>query len=437
MNAWILALRNVWRNARRTIATVMAVALSCAGLMLFGGYISWAHLASDVHMVVLSSHVQIFKQGYLEKGSGNPAAYALANYNELHDLLAGDPVLAPLIELVTGQLLVQGIINNSSKQTSGTFVGYGCFAGDIERIVHWNPYGLTNGRDIPANAGLFPDEPEIDDSDPDGMAIGKGLAQVLEVTAEDLRGGPRPSLELLTLPPSGGLPNMVSGTVRHATMRAMEQLDNHLVVMPIKLANELMFPGEPLHVTSVQILLKRSSDLPAAQRRIAELSEQHGLGIEQRNSTELNPNHVHSLEMLDIFFSFAFCIVAVVLVFTIYNTMMMGIVERTREIGALRAMGVTRGGIVAMFLREGIVLGALGGIAGVLLGLLAAWCVNSAMILYSPPYINIKAKLEVFCLRPPVIVIGSFLSCFLIALIGAFFPARRASRMEIAEALRH
>ena len=120
----------------------------------------------------------------------------------------------------------------------------------------------------------------------------------------------------------------------------MEDVDNHLVVMSLKLANELMFPGEPFHVTSVQLLLRRTADLPAAQQRIDELNRQENLGIEQRSCWELNPNHQRSLDMMDMFFSFAFCIVAVVLVFTIYNTMMMGIVERTCEVGEIRAMGV-------------------------------------------------------------------------------------------------
>ncbi len=437
MNTWSLALRNVWRNTRRTTATMMAIALSCAGLMLFGGYISWAHLASEVHTVMLSGHLQLFKEGFLDKGSGNPSAYAMANYDELHDLFLHDPVLGPRLELVTGQLLVQGIVNNSAKQTSGTFAGFGCFAGDVERIIRWNPYGLTEARDLPVNRHLFASDPELDDKEPDGITIGDGLARVLEVTSEELKAKERPSLELMSLPPSGGLPNMVSGTVRQTSIRAMEQIDNHLVVIPIKLASELLFPGEPLHVTSVQLLLHHTSDLPLAQQRVAELNAQHHLGLEQRTCTELNPNHVRSLGMLDMFFAFAFCIVAVVLVFTIYNTMMMGIVERTREIGAIRAMGVTRGGIITMFVQEGIVLGVIGGAVGVVLGLLTAWCINHAMILYTPPYFNVQAKLEVFCAQPPIIIIASFLSCLLIALVAAFFPARRASCMEIAEALRH
>lgn len=436
MNSWSLALRNVWRNTRRTVVTVMAVALSCAGLMLFGGYVSWAHIAGEVHAVMLSGHLQLFKKGFHDEGAGNPASCALSNFTELRQLITSDPVIGPKLELVTGQLLVQGMVSHAATQTSSTFAGIGALAGDIERVIRWNPYGLTEARDIPANGHLFATGPELAADDPEGITLGEGLARVLGITPGDQPAENRPSLELMSLPPAGGLPNMVSGSVRRTSIRAMEDLDNRLIILPLALASELMFPGEPVHVTSVQVLLKRTNDLPLVQRRVAELDAQHQLGIEQRNWEELNPNNVRSVRMLDMFFIFAFCIVIVVLIFTIYNTMMMGIVERTRETGALRAMGVTRGGVIAMFVQEGAVIGLIGGLAGVALGLTAAWCINRSMILYTPPYYNVEAKLEIFCARPPGIIVASFLGCFVVAIVGAFFPARRASRMEIAEALR-
>lgn len=109
--------------------------------MLLGGYVRWAHLASEVHAVVLSGHLQIFrKQGYLEKGSKSRRA-AMANYDELHDILARDPLLTPMLDLVTGRLMVQGIASCAAKQTSATFSGIGAFPGDIERLIRWNPAG--------------------------------------------------------------------------------------------------------------------------------------------------------------------------------------------------------------------------------------------------------------------------------------------------------
>ena len=436
MRTWSLAFRNVWRNTRRTIATILAIALSCAGLILFGGYVAWVHFAAEVHAVSMSGHLKIFKEGFREKGSGNPAAYALENFEQLRSLLIADPVLAPKVEVVTGQLLAQGIISSAANGTSTTFMAIGVVAGDSERIDRWNPYGVTEPRTLPENREFFATGPDLDATDPEGITMGVGVGRALGFTAADVSPAQRPSVELLSLPASGGLPNVLSLEVRKLSVQAMDELDNRLVIMPIEKANELLFPGEPLHVTSALVLLRDSADLEVVRDRIVEVARQNNLALEVRSCWELNPHHLRSLQVMDMCFVFAFCIIAIVLVFTIYNTVMMSIVERTREIGALRAIGFTRSLLVKMFVLEGIALGTMGGIAGVLLGLVIAWLVNRSNFLYMPPHVNLYAKLEVMPLQAPILILGSFLACLVVACIAAYFPARRASRMEIAEALR-
>ena len=61
---WELALRNVLRNKRRSLSTVLAIGLSCAGLMLFGGYVDWAHLASETHAASITGQVLYVDGGY-------------------------------------------------------------------------------------------------------------------------------------------------------------------------------------------------------------------------------------------------------------------------------------------------------------------------------------------------------------------------------------
>jgi putative ABC transport system permease protein len=207
--------------------------------------------------------------------------------------------------------------------------------------------------------------------------------------------------------------------------------------MPLQQASDLLFPGEPLRVTSIILLLKDSRCMPQVEARLGELAAAGKMPLEWRNCWDLNPINVRSIRMMDMFFLFAFCIIAVVLVFTIYNTMMMSVMERVREIGTVRAMGVSQPGIMRMFALEGLVLGVSGGVLGVLLALVISWIINAAEILYVPPMVTMHAKLEVFVTAAPWFMFASFISCLLVALVGAYFPARRASRMEIVEALRH
>jgi putative ABC transport system permease protein len=434
---WELALRNVLRNKRRSLATVLAIGLSCAGLVLFGGYVMWAHLASETHATSITGHLQLFQEGYRIKGAGNPAAYAIKNYEGIKRQFLDDEVIGPLLEMVTGQLVVQGMISSADRQTSTAFLGIGAFPEDLDRLARWNPHGLSDVRELAANATLFVAGPELAPSDPDGITLGVGLARILDIrmpphgAAED-----RPTVELISQPPSGGMANMISATVRKLSTRALEELDNRLVFIPLPLASSLLFPDEEPHVTSIILLLKDARSLPRVEARLEELGLQGKLGLEWRNCWDLNPNNVRSVRMMDMFFLFAFCIIAVVLVFTIYNTMMMSVMERVREIGTVRAMGLTRTDIIRLFTLEGLLLGLAGSILGLLLAIGISGIINRAEILYIPPMVTMHAKLEVLVISAPGIMVGSFVSCLLVALLGAFLPARRASRMEIVDALR-
>ncbi len=438
MMFWQLALRNVLRNKRRSLATVLAIALSCAGLMLFGGYVVWAHRANEALAVQLTGHIQLFKEGYRAKGAGNPSVYAIADFENIRRLLLADEVLGPLLEMVTGQLLVQGMISSADRGTSTAFIGTGAIPGDLDRLQSWNPRGLFDNRGLAANAHFFAGGPELAADDPEGVTLGVGLGRILDVSAPPVGAGAAvPTVELLAQPPSGGMANMVSATVRKLRSRAFEEIDNRQVFMPLEMASGLLFPGEPPRVTSIMLLLKDVRSLPAAEARIAELARNGQLAeLEWRNCWDLNPISVRSVRMMDMFFLFAFCIIAVVLVFTIYNTMMMSVMERVREIGTIRAMGLARAGIIRMFTIEGLLLGLAGGGLGFVLALILAAAINHAEILYMPPMVTIFAKLEVLVTASPGVIAASFASCLLVALVGAYFPARRASRMMIIDALR-
>jgi hypothetical protein len=120
----------------------------------------------------------------------------------------------------------------------------------------------------------------------------------------------------------------------------------------------------------------------------------------------------------------------------IANTMLMGVLERMREIGVMKAIGARDGHIVAIFLVEGAVIGLVGG----LLGLLLAWGFSGpgdawmqSMLEKNTP---IKLHGSVFAF-PPWLVIGVPAFACLTTTLAAVYPARRASRVDPVAALRH
>ncbi len=112
-------------------------------------------------------------------------------------------------------------------------------------------------------------------------------------------------------------------------------------------------------------------------------------------------------------------------VFGVSNTMLMAVVERRREIGIMKAIGTGTGQVLATFLQEALVLGAAGGAAGILLGLLAA------NVLTVPSLIGITITLDV----PFHLIAEAFAIALATALLGGVYPAARAARLRVADAL--
>ncbi|CAM3487291.1 ABC transporter permease [Deinococcus saxicola] len=108
------------------------------------------------------------------------------------------------------------------------------------------------------------------------------------------------------------------------------------------------------------------------------------------------------------------------------NTVMMGVFERTREFGTLRAIGARPGFVRALVLSESLLLSLVGGVGGVLVGLVGIWGVN----LYTQQLAGIDAA----ALTPRLVLLALGISLFL-GLVSGLLPARTASRLNITEAL--
>ena len=184
MHALKLAFRNILRNKRRTIATVSAVMISCAGLLLFAGYVTWAHRGAESHTVTQVGHIQLSRKGYYARGAGNPSAFAIDGYARIKSMLLGDPVLKDRLQLVTGQLLINGLVTSSARQTSTPFVGLGVFPAEHQELIDWNPYHIYEPRRLKINRDIFQQGTELDEDDVDGGTLGTGLAGILQVTMD-------------------------------------------------------------------------------------------------------------------------------------------------------------------------------------------------------------------------------------------------------------
>ncbi len=107
----------------------------------------------------------------------------------------------------------------------------------------------------------------------------------------------------------------------------------------------------------------------------------------------------------------------------VMNTMIMSVMERTREIGVLRAIGWKRRKILLLILKESFTISIIGGVIGIVLGIVM---------------VNLLTNLAKISLNLPVtldLVVGVFLITIILGILGGFYPAWRASKMSPMEAL--
>ncbi len=459
-----LAFRNILRNRRRSAMTSMAIAVGTIALLVFGAFQGYLFDSFHTNVVQRSGHLTVYRTGYFLFGEGNPSAYGIERYKKVLALIGDDPVLRPLIYVLTPTLSLMGIAGNFSGENDAakTFIADAVIPSDRDRMRRWNAFGA--GR-------VYPPDTNLDDNDPMRGFVGLGLARILGlcrslaiancppppaihreapgVASEDFsnlraevaaavtpNAAGKPRLDLLAATVTGA-PNVVSFFVNDAEPQPIRELDDNYVVMHLTLGQQLIYGrGEP-RVTGIVLQLRRSSDIGPARNRLQALFDQHGLELEVRDFAELNPFYTQTLNFFRSIFLFIAAIMGVIVLFTVVNTMTMTIMERTNEIGTTRAMGVRRGGIRRQFLVEGCMLGVIGASIGLVIAFLVAIGVNQAGLTWVPPA-NISAiPLRLSLLAQPALIVGTWVGLILVATLAALIPANRAARLQIVDALRH
>jgi putative ABC transport system permease protein len=184
----------------------------------------------------------------------------------------------------------------------------------------------------------------------------------------------------------------------------------------------------------VVLLRDESFSEPARVALLHDLSAA-GFDVEIKTWLELSAFYAQVRGLFDMIFGFIFMIVVVVVVMSVINAMSMTVVERTREIGTLRAIGVRRFGIVKLFAIEALILVAAGCALGLLATAVCRQAVNSARISYVPPNSSNSVLLLVDWDLPKIVTTFAVLS--LLGLLAAYVPARMAARRPIIDSLGH
>jgi putative ABC transport system permease protein len=393
--------RNVIRHGRRSLAGGLAVTFGTIALILAAGFIEWIYHAmreGAIHAGL--GHIRIVRPGYLEQGTADPYNYILPHDSPDRKIVEGaDHVLK-----VAPRLRFTGLV--SFGDASLSFLGD---ALDPEREV-----GGQYATLVESGAALSNEEP--------GIVLGQGLANNLGVKVGD-------QVVLLVNRRGGDLAGF-EGRVRGTFSTPTKAYDDVAVQVTFRLGEDLLQAGGA-HAWTVY--LDHTSNTDAVLRE-----------LRARISADLQP--VPWYEAADFYnktvrlFSRQVLvmkiIIALVVMLSISNTMMMAVMERISEIATSMALGVARARVLSRFLAEGLFIGVLGGVVGVALGYgLAAGISQIGIPMPPPPGMARSFVGEI--LVTPGLVLDALLLAMLTALLASAYPAWRASRMVIVDALRH
>lgn len=405
MIAFTLAIRNLWKNRRRSLATLLAIAIGFTAVNLFSGYIAVVYESLKLGAIRGEGlgHVTIAKRGFFARGSLNPEKY-LFSQAELQKL--NTVLQQPDVALISPRLSVNGLVSNGRVST--------IFIAEGETPQLANMLRLPGAR-----------TPRLDADKPDSGLVSKGLAEMLGAKA----GGNLVVFGSTMV----GQANALDLDVQAIWDTGMAATNDKMMKLPLSFVQKLLDTNG-----ASRVVVKLKDDEADAARYRAELLPRlkaAGFDVEIKTWVELSSFYTQVKNLFDMIFVFLFSIVFIVVLMSIVNTLSMSVMERVREIGTLRALGMKKRGIVRLFAVEGAMLGSIGCVIGAGLSVASALLINLANITYTPP--SSSSPVPLYVVIQPGMLVASALVLACVAMLAAFWPARRASHVEIVDALGH
>ena len=372
-------------------------------LILAGGFIDWVFWAMREAAIQTGlGHIQIVRPGYKDSGTADPFSFLLPEKSSEFSALQATPG----VKAISTRLSFSGLI--SSGETTLSFVGEGVDP-ESERIVS-GILPIVQGENLAAQ-------------DSSGIILGEGLAANLGIKVGD-------TAILLTSSASGGV-NAVEAHVRGIFSTQVKAFDASAVRVPIVLSQKL------LRVVGAHTWVVSLSQTDNTERLVERLRSQfQGAALQFLPWYELADFYNKSKVLLSRQLDVVRLIIALIIVLSISNTLIMSVLERTGEIGTLMAMGTTRAKVLRMFFIEGLILGIAGGALGLAVGSGLAYIVSTIGIpMPPPPGRSVGYSGEILVTFP--LIEGAMLLAVVTTGLASVYPSWKASRLVIVDALRH
>lgn len=403
MNALVsMAFRNVLRNRRRTLITLAALTVGVTAVGTIRGILNGLQ-ETIVNSTIESAlgSLQIHRTGYLANVLSTPLSLDFEWNDALIDKVKsvkGVTAVAPRIQFA-GSLTI-----DAEETPEALFFAASAVDPQLEPAV------------TPRRKQLFTEGTTFDD---EHVVLGDSLAAAF---------GAKPGTKVILLAPDrDGSLNGELAQVGGA-MRAIMPGEMKIAVVPLSLAQKLLrMEGR---VTEVAVAV---DDLSQLERITRELKTVLGPQFEVHGWSDLAPERQTIMKLQTAVTSIISFVFLMLMLLGVANTMMMSVLERTREVGTMMAVGLTRGSVMGLFLLEALVMGALGSAAGLSVTALLVFALSRNGLHVTPP--NATMPLDVFPFITLPYTVFTLLAAILGSVLFALYPAWRASRLRPVQAL--
>ncbi len=396
------AFYNTLRNRRRSLVTVTVAALGTAAILLAGGFAYSTYEGLAQAAARSSGHLIVGNPAHFTSEEDVPLQHGIENATQVQTTLLGDPQ----VRYVLPRVDFNGLISNGDKSTIMLAIG---IDPDAEFAVKGPFLTVKEGEVLQSGAS----EPEI--------VLGESLARSLKAKTGS-------NLTLMVSTTEGAL-NAMDVRVKGLVSTGIPDLDKRLVYTDIKTAQKLLNSSK---VSSLGVFLSSMEATDAAQKRLSALLPK--MTVESWLEQAFFYKSVRDL--YNRIFGALGAIISVIVVFVVANAMAMAIIERTREIGSLRAMGTLPRQLIRSFSFEGMFLGGAGALAGAVLALSVAMLLTVFPVQMPPPP-GRSTGYPLMVTIDAVMYSSTILMMIILAMLSSAWIARRTLRQPIVNALAH
>lgn len=405
------AWRNVRRNRRRTVLNVAALTVGVLAMVVMFGWIEGYHTYVYGAIIDLDTgHVQVENAAYREQARRLPLDVTVPQYRAVQAALSARQ------EVIAAAGRIEFTLKLSSGARAAQLMGRAIDPA-AEAEVTLIERAVVDGWYLEQRPGLL---------------LSRALAGRFEV-------GPGDTM-FVTAVDRYGVDNLLDVPVAGIFDYNYPAIDNNIVFFDLATARQLLRMGD--EVTRVVVRLAERVEVGAGIGGIEGLLgefEAPSRRLAARSWREFARAAVIAVEQDSVTFQILVGIIYFLVLIGILNSMSMSVHERTSEIATLRAVGMKRGAVARLFLCEGLILGLIGFVVGVLLALPLVYYLGVVGLDigqfmpedFPAPF----GELFFADFRPRHFVIA------LLTALGAtgaasFLPARRAARLQIADAMR-